>query len=208
MAGQRRRARRGSAPALLEAAAREVFAERGYSATTREIATRAGVSHELIFRYFDTKERLFFDAVATPLLDAVGRLHRRWLDDPALRSMDHDRMIRLFTADFYDFMSANQPIARAMVHLLVSDSSEGEVERLRERVSETLAPMVAPIDRYFAAKGLRHSSPALQLRLAMLFVGAAATFLRGTYATDGEVPGRDDIVSELARFIASGLRDQ
>lgn len=37
-------------------AAREVFAERGYEATTREIALRAGVSHKLIFRYFDSKE--------------------------------------------------------------------------------------------------------------------------------------------------------
>lgn len=207
MAGQGRRVRRGSAPGLLEAAAREVFAERGYSATTREIATRAGVSHELIFRYFDNKERLFFDAVATPLLEAVGGLHRRWLDDPALRSMSHDRMIRLFASDFYDFMSANQPIARAMVHLLVGDSSEGEVERLRQQVSDTLAPMVEPIGRYFAAEGLRHSSPALQLRLAMLFVGVAATFLRNTYATDGEVPDRDEIVNELARFISSGLRE-
>src|SRR3712207_5398486 len=154
MAGQGRRVRRGSAPGLLEAAAREVFAERGYSATTREIATRAGGSHELIFRYFDSKERLFFDAVATPLLDAVGGLHRQWLDNPVLGSMDRDRMIRVFTSDFYDFMAANQPIARAMVHLFVSQSVEGEVERLRERVSETLAPMVTPIDRYLAAEGL------------------------------------------------------
>ncbi|MBZ4536871.1 helix-turn-helix transcriptional regulator [Mycobacterium avium subsp. hominissuis] len=43
-------------PGLLQEAAREVFAERGYEATTREIALRAGVSHKLIFRYFDSKE--------------------------------------------------------------------------------------------------------------------------------------------------------
>ncbi|WP_369113852.1 helix-turn-helix domain-containing protein [Mycobacterium avium] len=49
--------RRGSPPpGLLQEAAREVFAERGYEATTREIALRAGVSHKLIFRYFDSKE--------------------------------------------------------------------------------------------------------------------------------------------------------
>ncbi|MDV3275717.1 TetR/AcrR family transcriptional regulator, partial [Mycobacterium avium subsp. hominissuis] len=43
-------------PGLMQEAAREVFAERGYEATTREIALRAGVSHKLIFRYFDSKE--------------------------------------------------------------------------------------------------------------------------------------------------------
>jgi AcrR family transcriptional regulator len=192
---------------LLEEAAREVFAERGYGATTREIASRAGVSHDLIFRYFDSKEKLFFDAVVTPLLDAVGGLHQRWLEDPALTTMDHDRLIRRFTAGFYEFMSANQSIARAMVQVFVSSSTEGELERLRQRITDTLAPMIAPVDGYLATEGLRHSSPALQLRLMMLFVGVAATFLRNTYATDDEVPGTDEIVNELSRFISSGLRD-
>lgn len=207
MAGQVQRVRRGSAPGLLEEAAREVFAERGYGATTREIASRAGVSHDLIFRYFDSKEKLFFDAVVTPLLDAVGGLHQRWLEDPALTTMDHDRLIRRFTAGFYEFMSANQSIARAMVQVFVSSSTEGELERLRQRITDTLAPMIAPVDGYLATEGLRHSSPALQLRLMMLFVGVAATFLRNTYATDDEVPGTDEIVNELSRFISSGLRD-
>jgi len=208
MAGQAQRVRRGSAPGLLEEAAREVFAERGYGATTREIASRAGVSHDLIFRYFDSKERLFFDAVVTPLLDAVGGLHQRWLEDPALTTMGHDRLIRRFTTGFYEFMSANQSIARAMVHLFVSSSTEGEVERLRERITETLAPMIAPVDGYLAAEGLRHASPALQLRLMMLFVGVTATFLRNTYPTDDDVPSTDEIVDELSRFISNGLRDR
>jgi AcrR family transcriptional regulator len=208
MAGQVQRVRRGSAPGLLEEAAREVFAERGYGATTREIASRAGVSHDLIFRYFDSKEKLFFDAVVTPLLDAVGGLHQRWLDDPALSTMDHDRLVRRFTTGFYEFMSANQSIARAMVQLFVSSSTEGELERLRQRITETLAPMIAPVDGYLATEGLRHSSPALQLRLMMLFVGVTATFLRNTYATDKDVPSTEEIVDELSRFILNGLRDR
>ncbi|MGZ5377137.1 MAG: TetR/AcrR family transcriptional regulator [Mycobacterium sp.] len=208
MAGQGQRVRRGSAPGLLQEAAREVFAEHGYSATTREIASRAGVSHDLIFRYFDSKEKLFFDAVVTPLMDAVDGLHRGWLEDPALAAMGHDRMIRRFATGFYEFMSTNQPIARAMVHLFVSESNEGETERLRQRISDTLAPMVAPIDGYLASEGLRHSSPALQLRLAMLFVGVAATFLANTYSTDEEVPDRTEIVDELSQFISNGLRRQ
>jgi AcrR family transcriptional regulator len=206
-ARQGKRVRRGSAPGLIHEAAREVFAERGYGATTREIASRAGVSHDLIFRYFDSKEKLFFDAVVTPLLDAVGGLHQRWLEDPALTTMDHDRLIRRFTTGFYEFMSTNQSIARAMVHLFAAGSTEGELERLRERISETLAPMIAPVDAYLMDEGLRHSSPALQLRLMMLFVGVAATFLRGTYATDDEVPSTDEIVDELSRFMSNGLRD-
>ena len=139
-AGQRKRARRGSAPGLIQEAAREVFAERGYGATTREIATRAGVSHDLIFRYFDSKERLFFDAVAAPLLDAVDEMHQRWLDHPNLRTMSSDQLVGRFTAGFYEFMSANQSIARAMVHLFAAGSTEGELERLREQWLVTTDP--------------------------------------------------------------------
>lgn len=207
-APRRQRARRGSAAGLLNQAAREVFAERGYGATTREIATRAGVSHELIFRYFDSKEKLFFEAVVTPLMDAVDAMHQSWLEHPNLRTMNHDELIGRFTAGFYDFMSKNQSIARAMVHLFVSGSDGGELERLRERISETLAPMVLPVDDYLAAQGLRHTSPALQLRLMMLFVGGAATFLPMTYRGDDDSPGSDVIVEELTRFMSNGLRDE
>jgi AcrR family transcriptional regulator len=192
---------------LIHEAAREVFAERGYGATTREIAARAGVSHDLIFRYFDSKERLFFDAVVTPLLDAVDEMHQGWADHPYLQTLSPDELVRRFTAGFYDFMSTNQSIARAMVHLFAGGSAEGELERLRERISETLAPMISPVDAYLTSEGLRHSSPALQLRLMILFVGMAATFLRNTYPTDDDVPSTDEIVDELSRFMTSGLRD-
>ncbi len=183
-----------------------MFGQLGYEATTREIASRAGVSHELIFRYFDSKEKLFFDAVVTPLLDAVGGLHQRWLDDPTLTTMDHDRLIRRFTTGFYEFVSVNQSIARAMVHLFLSQSTEGEVERLRSRISETLAPMVVPVDGYLASEGLRHSSPALQLRLAMLFVGVAAAFLSMTYGSGEEIPKDEEVIDELAKIISHGLQ--
>jgi AcrR family transcriptional regulator len=192
---------------LLQEAAREVFAERGYSATTREIASRAGVSHDLIFRYFDSKEKLFFDAVVSPLLDAVGSLHQRWLDDPVLTTMSHDRLADRFVRGFYAFMSTNQLIAHAMVQLFVSPSADGELQRLRQRITETLAPIIAPFDAYLAAQNLRRSEPALQLRLVLLLVGGTATFLPKTYATDKAVPSTEVIVEQLSRFISHGLRD-
>ncbi len=50
--------------AAILAAARSVFAERGYErATIREIARRAGVTHGLVVMHFSTKEQLFLQAV-------------------------------------------------------------------------------------------------------------------------------------------------
>jgi AcrR family transcriptional regulator len=44
-------------------AAREIFLEKGWDATTSEIAARAGVSHGTIFKRFETKQRLFQSAM-------------------------------------------------------------------------------------------------------------------------------------------------
>jgi AcrR family transcriptional regulator len=201
------RVRRGSAPGLLREAAREIFAERGYRATTREIADRAGVSHELIFRYFESKEKLLFDAVVTPLLDAVDSLHRSWVADIDLHSLSRQELAYRFTNELYTFLSENQSIARAMVHLFSEGSTEGEVEHLRIRIADTLASMISPMEGYLAGDGLRNSSPALQLRIMMLLIGVTANFLTGTYSTDEDVPTRAEIVDELAHFVYNGLRE-
>ena len=44
-------------------AAREIFLEKGWDATTSEIATRAGVSHGIVFKRFKTKQALFQSAM-------------------------------------------------------------------------------------------------------------------------------------------------
>ncbi|MBW0117504.1 TetR/AcrR family transcriptional regulator [Pseudonocardia abyssalis] len=55
--------------AALLAAARELFAERGYDGTTvRGVADRAGVNQALLFRYFGNKEALFAEAVSEQAL--------------------------------------------------------------------------------------------------------------------------------------------
>ncbi len=200
------RVRRGSAPGLLRDAARDIFAERGYRATTREIAERAGVSHELIFRYFESKEKLLFDAVVTPLLDAVDGLHHNWVADIGQQSLSREDLALRFTTELYTFLSENQSIARAMVHLFTEGSTEGEVEHLRIRIADTLASMLTPAEDYLAGDGMRNSSPGLQLRMMMLLIGVTANFLAGTYRTDDDVPDRDEIIRELAHFVYNGLR--
>lgn len=55
--------------AALLAAARELFADRGYEGTTvRGVADRAGVNQALLFRYFGNKEALFTEAVTEQAL--------------------------------------------------------------------------------------------------------------------------------------------
>ncbi len=61
------------APGRLLVAAVELFAERGYDATTvAEITERAGLTKRTFFRHFADKREVLFDA--------TNELERRWLD--------------------------------------------------------------------------------------------------------------------------------
>lgn len=64
--GDRKRAR-------ILAAAREVFGEKGYGATIKEIADRAGVAYGSVSYYFKNKDGLFF-AVADLLFEEMTRI--------------------------------------------------------------------------------------------------------------------------------------
>ncbi len=48
----------------LLAAAREIFAEHGIAASTRQVARHAGISEAVIYQRFPTKSELFFEAMA------------------------------------------------------------------------------------------------------------------------------------------------
>src|SRR4051794_1290660 len=59
---------------ILEAA-RDQFAQTGDvgGTTTKMIAKRAGVSEAIIYRYFDSKEDLYIEAVVEPLREIVEK---------------------------------------------------------------------------------------------------------------------------------------
>jgi len=63
--GAPRRRDAAATRAALLTAARELMAERGVEGTsTRDVAAAAGVNQALVYRYFGSKEKLFFEAVS------------------------------------------------------------------------------------------------------------------------------------------------
>jgi len=77
--GDAPRARRLTAEARRKSilqAARRAFTETGdmNGTTIRHIADRGGISEGVIYRHFESKDQLFFEAVVEPLTEAVERL--------------------------------------------------------------------------------------------------------------------------------------
>jgi AcrR family transcriptional regulator len=70
--GARRRRRKDARPAEILDAAMLEFAQKGYAgAKLTDVARRAGISHGLVYNYFDTKEALFRALFRARLVDSL-----------------------------------------------------------------------------------------------------------------------------------------
>lgn len=96
--------------AAIEEAARRLFAERGFDASVRAIATEAGVDPALVIRHFGSKEALFLRCVDTAggigavldgPLETVGRRLVAYFLDPA-RPLLRQRYLALAQAAHLD----------------------------------------------------------------------------------------------------------
>ncbi|SEJ09009.1 TetR/AcrR family transcriptional regulator [Demequina mangrovi] len=132
--------------ARLQAAALDLFEERGYRAVTvEEIATAAGVSHMTFFRHFPTKERVLLDDPFDPViaaavaaqptdLPAVERIARGLLalvpllDQEPTESTRRAIAIAAGEPDLQAGMAANTAATeRAIVEAAAAPGGEGEM---------------------------------------------------------------------------------
>ncbi len=119
------------------AAARTLFAARGYHATTvRDIAAEAGVNAALVHHYFGTKEQVFVAAMNLPLnpADLISRLR-----DGGPRAQLGERVVRLFARTWRD-PATGQPLQAL---LRAAASSEQGATMMRQFVEDVMLPRVS-----------------------------------------------------------------
>ncbi|WP_375483035.1 helix-turn-helix domain-containing protein [uncultured Mycobacterium sp.] len=198
---------RGTAPKLLLEAARELFAERGpYATTTKQIAERAGVSEDLIFRYYRSKNGLLEEAVLRPMIELVESLTPRWVKARHDVSGNELQRSRLFVGMLYDMVHGNRTVVLSMVQVLIGGPGHLDDSAVRMLASKLFEPEVPGFAEFIEDRGLRGTDPRLQLRVIMILIGATAAFLPGTYADPADVPDRDRVIDELVAFIHYGLK--
>jgi AcrR family transcriptional regulator len=91
------------------AAARTLFLEQGYAATTtREIARRADVVEPLVYRQFGSKAGLLEQVLVEPLTEFVDGFLDRWEHDRTASSLEE--RTREWIGTVYDLTSANREL--------------------------------------------------------------------------------------------------
>jgi AcrR family transcriptional regulator len=115
----------GSARDEVLQAARELFAEKGYAATsTKEIARRCDISESLLFFHFPTKEELFTRAVFEPFTHTVDELTGEW-DRDTWQARPIEDTIHTFIVKLYSWMITDRQQLLAVIHSSILTDAAG-----------------------------------------------------------------------------------
>jgi AcrR family transcriptional regulator len=103
-------------------AAIEEFARNGYEgASTRTIASNAGLQHTLVTYHFSSKEGLWREAISSILAEYKAAFDARL---EGLRGVDDATKLRLIHEDFIRFGASNLNFHRIMAHVAASPSPQ------------------------------------------------------------------------------------
>ena len=199
---ERAGARRSSATvrALVLAAARELFEQRGYEpVSTREIADRAGVTQAAVFRHFGTKADLFVEAVGQPLYAFITDYLRRWLEGGhASDTSEHDT--EAFVAGLYRLLLDNRPLLTALAGGL-GDAPETIRSPFLHEILDRLEKEVEVETRI---KGGQTMDVRFAVRFTFALVYGVALLDDALFADDAARPDHAAIVAQLSGFILRG----
>jgi AcrR family transcriptional regulator len=187
-----RRPRRSSAEvrSRILSAAVALFAERGYrDATTREIARRAEVAEQVIFRIYPTKQALFDAAVLEPFDEFLSEYTARWLTAPTPGG-NPEEVLQQFVEELHDLVREN----RQLVAALASSGS----------LTARTQPALAKLEKMGAVIAETHGlpfDPELSVRIAAVMVVAVTMVEDQLFDSAG-----DRLVAEMIRMLVGAAR--
>lgn len=179
---------------LILNAARQCFAEGGLAGTTtRQIAARADVVENLIFKHFGTKSRLFDEAVVEPFQRAIDKFIVQWT---SRSSGPHSGEVtaRDYIESVYDLLEGHAELLFALMK-----------DRRQEK---PLLPLLQELERVAAyetgAQGWTGVDIVVLTRLQFAVVAFSAAFDESLYPSGARRPSRDRIITEMAAFFVHG----
>lgn len=184
------------------AAARDLFAERGYrGATTRGLADHAGVSLMTLHRHFPTKAELFQAAVLTPLGEFVEGYLRSRVERGNTTDGPGPEMARFYAGLTEALLGEHQLLLAAALSFNddgapVSAQMRAYVEAFFEQLESVVAERVEEL-------GL-DVDPRLAPRV-MIGAALGVVVYRGWLFPSDPRPSHDELMSELAKLMVWGI---
>jgi AcrR family transcriptional regulator len=157
--------------AALLGVARQVFAERGHAATTRDVARAAGISQAVLYQRFASKEALFFAALAPPPPDFAALL-----GDAAMAGEDTEEYLVGIATRVLGYFAEAMP---ALLHLITHPAFTTNQQVLADTHEHILA---APLITALTERVQLLQQRAL-LTEAVDAHAAAATFVAAIHST-------------------------
>jgi TetR/AcrR family transcriptional regulator len=177
------------------AAALDVFSERGFDgASTREIASRAGVTQPLLNYHFSSKDELWraaVDGIFAALADALTDRAR------GLRGVDEPTTARLLVREFIGFSARNPQL-----HRIITQECKVDGPRMDWLVEHHVRPMYEAATALFAELADQGHVPAIPpAHLYYILTGAGPTmFVLGPECRrlSGLDPSADEVIEAHA----------
>jgi len=192
--------------AELFAAARELFAERGYQAvTTKELCQRAGVAETTLFRHFGSKAELFEATIAEPFAEFIDGWSASWAEFPPDAPLEE--LARRLVTGLYDLVSGNRELLQQLV--VARFQRDADFDQLIEDISSRIAVALRSVQdagtRMASVRGVKGLDPPATIR-------AIAGMIFGSVLLDDWIdsagtrrPGRARFIHELTALTAHGF---
>lgn len=193
----RRRRPKGESRRLLLESATYLFNERGYSASTRDIADRAGVYESLLFRYFGSKAGLFREAMVVPLVDFVEGFVTEHSEAAELGEPVFE-LTKSFVGGLFDLLRGHRGLVAALWSTATFDGSDLSAAGLAEDVWQAFDKIVN------VGRAAVRDHPGRNEIVTRAIVSMVAGMAVADRAFEYGLPSRDDIVDEIAKVITYG----
>lgn len=201
------RVKRGTAQQHLLDSAQQLFAERGYrGTTTKDIAQIAGVSENLIFRYFKSKSELMFAAVVNPVFATLQHFTDDWRRNESFRAQSHQQIVHSFVGEVVDLIDSHHGLARAILNVLVERPPDFDTAAIGRQFAEVLRGMGPEMGDFLSHRKLTSTNPDLVLRMGVISAITNVVLLPETYGDGEQPPSKAEIVDELTNFVVYGLQ--
>jgi AcrR family transcriptional regulator len=190
---------------LITDAARDLFASRGYQATTtRDIALEAGVNEPTIYRHFGSKPKLFEAAVVQPYHEFMTDFMTQWTRNN-LEPQTGEEVVRNFVVGLYDALSANRNLILAFTCAEYFDA--GELGRSGEEsiVSRELRAMDDWARRTSAQLEFHDIDIPVTLRCSFAMVMGLVLHDNMLFEQGTKHPTRARIIRELTTYMYRAL---